>query len=68
MRESLRDFPAGTVAKDPFCNAGDTGLIPGWGNELPHAVEQLSWCSETRQHAARRASLCPNESPMQSKK
>ena len=48
MRESLRDFLAGTVAKDPLCNAGDAGLIPGWGSELPHAVEQLSWCSQTR--------------------
>ena len=25
------DFPGGTVAKNPPANAGDTGLIPGWG-------------------------------------
>ena len=27
MRELLRDFPGGTVAKDPLCNAGDASLI-----------------------------------------
>ena len=27
MRQSLRDFPGGTVAKDPLCSAGDASLI-----------------------------------------
>ena len=28
---SERDFPGGTVGKNPLANAGDTGLIPGPG-------------------------------------
>ena len=27
----LRDFPGGTVVKNPPANAGDTGSIPGPG-------------------------------------
>ena len=26
------DFPDGPVVKNPPSNAGDSGLIPGWGN------------------------------------
>ena len=25
------DFPSGPVVKNPPCNAGDSGSIPGWG-------------------------------------
>ena len=24
-------FPGGSFGKEPVCNAGDLGLIPGWG-------------------------------------
>ena len=27
---------------NPPCSAGDTGLIPGQGSEIPHAGEQLT--------------------------
>ena len=37
-----RDFPGGPVVKNPPCNAGDTGSIPGGGTKIPHAVGQLS--------------------------
>ena len=30
------------MVKNPPCNAGDVGLIPGWGAEMPHFLEQLS--------------------------
>ena len=30
------------MVKNPSCNAGDLSSIPGWGTEIPHAVEQLS--------------------------
>ena len=40
-----RDFPGGSVVKNLPCNAGDTGLIPGWGTKIPHATEQLSLCA-----------------------
>ena len=34
----LKDFPGGTVAKNPPANAGDTGLIPGPGrSHKPHS-------------------------------
>ena len=36
------DFPGGPVVKKPSFNADDKGLIPGWGTEIPHALEQLS--------------------------
>ena len=37
-----RDFPSGPVVKNPPCNAGDTGLIPGWGTKVPRALEEWS--------------------------
>ena len=30
-RSLLEAFPSGTVVKKPPSNAGDMGLIPGWG-------------------------------------
>ena len=36
----LRDFPSDPVVKTPLCNAGDTGLIPGWRAKIPYASEQ----------------------------
>ena len=36
------DFPGGPVVKNLPCNAVDTGLIPGRGTKIPHAMEQLS--------------------------
>ena len=33
------DFPDGPVVKNPPCNAGDVGLIPGQGTKVPHAPE-----------------------------
>ena len=38
----VRDFPGDTVVKNLPSNAGDAGLIPGWGTKIPHAVGQLS--------------------------
>ena len=35
-------LPCGPVVKNPLCNAGDTGLIPGWGTKIPGVAEQLS--------------------------
>ena len=32
------DFAGGPVLKNPLSNAGDVGLIPGGGTEIPHAV------------------------------
>ena len=38
----MRDFPGGSVVKNPPCNAGHVGSIPGWGTKLQHALGQLS--------------------------
>ena len=35
------DFPGGPVVENLPSNAGDTGLIPGWGTKIPHARGQL---------------------------
>ena len=37
-----RDLPGDPVVKNQPCNAGDRGLIPGWGTKIPHAEKQLS--------------------------
>ena len=42
LKVLLRDFPGGPMVKNLLCNAGDTGLIPGRGTKIPHAVRQLS--------------------------
>ena len=35
------DFPSGPTVKNLPANAGDVGLIPGWGTKILHAAEQL---------------------------
>ena len=39
---SLGDYTGGPVLKNPLCNAGDMGSIPGEGTKIPHATERLS--------------------------
>ena len=39
-----RDFPGGPVVKNPPCNLGDSGLIPGQVTKIPHTSEQQSQC------------------------
>ena len=48
-----RDFPGSPVVKNSPSNAGDVGLIPGWGTKIPHAAGQLSPCAATREKAMR---------------
>ena len=43
------DLPAGPVVKNPPVNARNTGLIPGLGTRIPHAMGQLSLRSATTQ-------------------
>ena len=35
--------------KNPPCNAGNAGSIPGQGTKNPHAAELLSLCAITRE-------------------
>ena len=39
--KELGDFPGGLAGKNLPCNAGGTGLIPGWETKVPHDPEQL---------------------------
>ena len=34
-------MPCGPVGTNLPCNAGNTGLILGWGTKIPSAMEQL---------------------------
>ena len=36
------DFPGGPMVKNLPRNAGDVGLIPGWGTKILHLLDQLS--------------------------
>ena len=38
----FRDIPSDPVVKNPPCNAGDVGLIPGRGTKILHVVGQVS--------------------------
>ena len=37
------------MVKNLPSNAGDTGLIPGQGTKIPHAVGQLKLCATARE-------------------
>ena len=50
----MLDFPSGPVVKNLPGNAGDSGLISGFGR-YQHASEQLSSCGHSY------TSLCPLE-------
>ena len=47
------DFPDGPVAKNPPCNAADSGSIPGQGIKIPHAEQKLSPWATTRESMCR---------------
>ena len=52
IRVQSRNFPGGPVVKNLPCNAGDTGLIPGRGTKILHAVEKPGPCATTKtQHS-----------------
>ena len=41
--------PSGPVNKNSPSNAGESGLIPGWGTKIPHALGQLSLNTVTKE-------------------
>ena len=49
LKACLKDFPSGSVVKNPPSNAGDTGSIPGQATKIPHAAGQLSLSALTRE-------------------
>ena len=45
---AFRNFPDSSVGKEPACNAGDPGLIPGSGSSPGEGIGypiQYSWAS-----------------------
>ena len=61
------NFPGGPVVKNPPCNAGDVGSVPGQGTEIPRGgglVAKLCLILATQQSAACQATLsmgCPRQ-------
>ena len=43
MIQDFRDFPDGTMVKNPPSNAEGMGSIPGWGAKIPHAMMQKNF-------------------------
>ena len=41
IKKMCRNFPGGSVVKNPSCNAGAVGLIPGQGTGIPRATENI---------------------------
>ena len=63
------DFTGSLKVKNPPYNAGNMGLIPGWGNNIPQATRQLSPyaavqnpCSTTRKATTMRSTHTPMKS------
>ena len=48
-------FPDGPVVKNPPCNAGKVGPIPGQGTKIQHATEQPG------PHATTTETMCRDE-------
>ena len=50
------------MVKNPPCNAGNMGLIPGQGTKVPHAVEQLGTCATAAEPALCNSRVCMSDS------
>ena len=46
MGRERQGLPGGPVVENLPSNAGDVGLIPGWGTKILHAAGQLSLHTE----------------------
>ena len=58
-----RDFPGGPAVKNLPASAGYTGVTPGPGSKIPHAVGQLSPRATTTEPAHPRAHALQQEKP-----
>ena len=68
LKIETRGFPGGPVVKNPPCNVGDMGLIPGLGTKIAHAVEQLSPRATKRELVCHsRRSCMPKQGPKEGK-
>ena len=48
LQNTVRGFPHSSAGKESTCNAGDPGLIPGWGRSAGEGIGyplQYSWAS-----------------------
>ena len=55
------DFPGGPLVKNLHSKAGDSGSIPGWGTNIPHAAKQLSPSATTTELVCSRPHATPRE-------
>ena len=53
------EFPVGPVVKNLPSDAGDTGLIPGWGAKTSHVTGPLSRRATAREACASQEPLVP---------
>ena len=37
----MQDFPRDPVVKNPSCNTGDNGSMPGGGTKIPHDAREI---------------------------
>ena len=44
------EFPGGPVVKNTRFNAGDMGLIPGWGTKISHASQARNQSMKQKQY------------------
>ena len=57
-------FPGGAVVESPPTSVGNMGFEP-WSGKIPHAAEQLSWCTTTTETCVPRAHALQQEKPPQ---
>ena len=55
LKDSIRDFPGDLVVKISPSNAGGTGGIPDWGDQISYAlgpknIKQKQYCNKFNKH------------------
>ena len=54
------NISGGPVVKNPPCNAGDVGSIPGQGTKIPNAMKEPSPQAATTEPACHNKNLVPS--------
>ena len=50
LKANLKDYPGSPVLKTSTSNAGSTGLIPGQGGNIPHALREKNTNIKQKQY------------------